>query len=196
MDLFEVETAFKDIVVLQTVLEEVKNRSLPLYHRLISLTKNEDKRFYVFFNEFRMETYVSRNEGETINDRNDRAVRRSVTWYGEHLKKAMGSKAVITPSIVMISDDRDCLEKAKAEGLSAYSLYDYVSGLDNADDLIDMATTGKGRRSIGGQAELIYPEVRLSIFLTICNVWLTVPVLLHVKDAHRNQSRHAPSRHF
>lgn len=60
MDLFEVETAFHDVIVLQTVLEEVKNRSLPLYHRLISLTKNEGKRFYVFFNEFRQETYVSR----------------------------------------------------------------------------------------------------------------------------------------
>jgi exosome complex exonuclease DIS3/RRP44 len=50
MDLFEVENAFKDIIVLQIVLEEVKNRSLPLYHRLVNLTKNEDKLFYVFFN--------------------------------------------------------------------------------------------------------------------------------------------------
>ena len=81
MDLFEVETAFKDVVVLQTVLEEVKNRSLPLYHRLVSLTKNEDKRFYVFFNEFRMETFVERGPSESINDRNDRAVRQGVSWY-------------------------------------------------------------------------------------------------------------------
>ena len=44
MDLFEVETAFYDVIVLQTVLEEVKNRSLPLYHRLVALTKNEGKR--------------------------------------------------------------------------------------------------------------------------------------------------------
>jgi hypothetical protein len=73
MDLFEIETAFHDVIVLQTVLEEVKNRSLPLYHRLIALTKNEGKRFYVFFNEFRQETHVSRDAGETINDRNDRA---------------------------------------------------------------------------------------------------------------------------
>jgi hypothetical protein len=66
MDLFEVETAFHDVIVLQTVLEEVKNRSLPLYHRLIALTKNEGKRFYVFFNEFRQETHVARDAGETI----------------------------------------------------------------------------------------------------------------------------------
>lgn len=120
MDLFEVETAFKDVIVLQTVLEEVKNRSLPLYHRLVSLTKNEDKRFYVFFNEFRMETYVARDSGETINDRNDRAVRKAVAWYHEHLQQAV-KEASKCPSIVMISDDRDCLRKAKAEKISGLS---------------------------------------------------------------------------
>jgi exosome complex exonuclease DIS3/RRP44 len=120
MDLFEVETAFKDVIVLQTVLEEVKNRSLPLYHRLVSLTKNEDKRFYVFFNEFRMETYVTRESGESINDRNDRAVRRAVAWYHEHLQQAV-KKVSKCPAIVMISDDRDCLRKAKAEKIVAFS---------------------------------------------------------------------------
>lgn len=120
MDLFEVETAFKDVIVLQTVLEEVKNRSLPLYHRLVSLTKNEDKRFYVFFNEFRMETYVTRESGESINDRNDRAVRRAVAWYHEHLQQAV-KKASKCPAIVMISDDRDCLRKAKVEKIVALS---------------------------------------------------------------------------
>lgn len=121
MDLFEIGTAFTDVIVLQTVLEEVKNRSLPLYHRLVSLTKNEDKRFYVFFNEFRMETYVARDPGETINDRNDRAVRRSVSWYSEHLKTVIGKKSQRCPTIVMISDDRDNLRKAKAEAISGLS---------------------------------------------------------------------------
>ena len=122
MDLFEVETAFHDVIVLQTVLEEVKNRSLPLYHRLISLTKNEDKRFYVFFNEFRMETYVVRNPGESINDRNDRAVRKAVQWYSEHLQRAVKSrKNAKAPAVVMLSDDRENLQKAKAERVTALS---------------------------------------------------------------------------
>jgi exosome complex exonuclease DIS3/RRP44 len=122
MDLFEVETAFHDVVVLQTVLEEVKNRSLPLYHRLIALTKNEGKRFYVFFNEFRRETHVARGDGETINDRNDRAVRKAVEWYNRHLIEAVAAKskqARRVPSVVMITDDRDNLRKAKAENIPA-----------------------------------------------------------------------------
>src|ERR1700712_4215893 len=116
MDLFEVDNAFKDVIVLQIVLEEVKNRSLPLYHRLVSLTKNEDKRFYVFFNEFRAETYVTRNAGETINDRNDRAVRRAVSWYADHLATSARKKTKC-PTIVMIIDDRDNLRKSKSEGI-------------------------------------------------------------------------------
>lgn len=122
MDLFEVETAFQDVIVLQTVLEEVKNRSLPLYHRLIALTKNEGKRFYVFFNEFRQETHVPRNTGETINDRNDRAVRKAVEWYNQHIKKAVAArskKQTRIPTVIMITDDRDNLRKAEAEGVPA-----------------------------------------------------------------------------
>lgn len=122
MDLFELETAFHDIIVLQTVLEEVKNRSLPLYHRLIALTKNEGKRFYVFFNEFRQETYVARDAGETINDRNDRAVRKAVQWYNQHLVAAVAAKskkAKRVPSVVMITNDRENLQKAKREKIPA-----------------------------------------------------------------------------
>jgi exosome complex exonuclease DIS3/RRP44 len=156
MDLFEVENSFKDVVVLQTVLEEVKNRSLPLYHRLVALTKNDDKRFYVFFNDFRQETYVDRGQGETINDRNDRAVRKAVSWYAAHLKTSIRKKATY-PAIVMISDDRDNLRKSKAEGIHALSLSAYVSDLDNADRLLDMITEGRERRP-DTAAQNIYPE--------------------------------------
>lgn len=122
MDLFEVETAFHDVIILQTVLEEVKNRSLPLYHRLIALTKNEGKRFYVFFNEFRQETHVARDVGETINDRNDRAVRKAVQWYNHHIMEAVAArsnKQKRVPTVVMITDDKDNLRKAETEGIPA-----------------------------------------------------------------------------
>ncbi|PNS21076.1 Exosome complex exonuclease dis3 [Sphaceloma murrayae] len=158
MDLIESETAFKDIIILQTVLEEVKNRSLPLYHRLISLTKNEDKRFYVFFNEFRSETYVVRNAGETINDRNDRAVRVATAWYKSHIKSAAAARGSSRcPAIVMLSDDRENLRKAKAEGLDCASLRQYVEGLPDADRLLDMVSEGREKREVK-PGDLLYPE--------------------------------------
>lgn len=161
MDLFEQNSAFYDVIILQTVLEELRNRSLPIYNRLIGLTKSEDKRFYVFFNEFRLETYVAREQGETINDRNDRAVRQAVKWYGEHLQHAVkgSSKTKICPSIVMLSDDKENLRKAKAEKLSACSLKEYVSGLDDANRLLDMISASReGQEARSAKVQLLYPE--------------------------------------
>ncbi|KAF2002837.1 RNB-domain-containing protein [Amniculicola lignicola CBS 123094] len=162
MDLFEVETAFHDVIVLQTVLEEVKNRSLPLYHRLIALTKNEGKRFYVFFNEFRMETHVQRDPGETINDRNDRAVRKAVQWYNQHITEAVAArskKSKRIPSVIMITDDRDNLRKANAEQIPGSTLSNFVAGLENADELLDMISAAQERREVrSSKPEVFYPE--------------------------------------
>lgn len=161
MDLFEVETSFHDVIVLQTVLEEVKNRSLPLYHRLIALTKNEGKRFYVFFNEFRQETHIARDQGETINDRNDRAVRRAVQWYNQHITDAVASrskKQTRIPTVIMITDDRDNLRKAKAENVPGVTLSDFVSGLENSDELLDMISAAQEQREVRSKKpEVFYP---------------------------------------
>lgn len=151
LDAFEQTSAFYDVIILQTVLEELRNRSLPLYNRLVGLTKSEEKRFYVFFNDFRLETYVVRDSGESINDRNDRAVRRAVKWYAEHLAKAVkaaGGKGNKVPAVVMISDDKENLKKAKKDGIEACSLQDYVQGLENADQLLDMISAAKEGREI------------------------------------------------
>jgi exosome complex exonuclease DIS3/RRP44 len=160
MDLFEAEGVLQDVIVLQTVLEEVRNRSLPLYHRLISLTKNEDKRFYIFFNDFRLESYVQREPGESINDRNDRAVRKGCAWYQEHLSKAVKrQKSARCPVVVMLSDDRDNVRKAKLEGISASNLQDYVSSLPDADRLLDMVAASREQRAVrDDKAKNLYPE--------------------------------------
>ncbi|RYO98530.1 hypothetical protein DL764_007065 [Monosporascus ibericus] len=158
MDLFEQSSAFYDVVILQTVLEELRNRSLPLYNRLIGLTKSEDKRFYVFFNEFRLETYVAREQDESINDRNDRAVRQAVKWYNEHLAVLKGKKKL--PVVVMLTDDRGNLEKASKEGVPAITLRDYVSGLEDAERLLDMIaeTQERGVSRDKKTADFLYAE--------------------------------------
>ena len=161
MDLFEQASGFYDVIILQTVLEELRNRSLPLYNRVIGLTKSDDKHFYVFFNDFRQETYVVREQGETINDRNDRAVRRAVSWYGEHLYQSIKSskRTILCPTIIMLSDDKENLRKAKAEKLSACSLAQYVSGLDDADRLLGMINASRqSQESKGTAAEQLYPD--------------------------------------
>ncbi len=155
MDLFEEPNHFRDVIVLQTVLEELKNRSLPLYNRLMSLTQSEDKRFYLFFNEFRSETAVRRAEGETINDRNDRAVRDATAWYTAHLAQVTKKP----PTIVMITNDQENRKRAKKERVSALSLREYVGGLEDADRLLDMITqSAESQEARAAQGELFYPE--------------------------------------
>lgn len=162
MDLFEHTGAFYDVIILQTVLEELRNQSLPLYNRLLSLIKTDEKRFYLFFNEFRMETHVRRGPEESINDRNDRAVRRVASWYEEHLRASAkkSKKEKSTPAMVVITDDKDSIRKAKAENVTALSLADYVAGLEDSEKLLDMISEAKEARDTKGSArgELFYPE--------------------------------------
>ena len=53
MDLIESANFNPPILLLQTVMEEVRHRSLPLFNRLRALTKTEGKKVWVFYNEYR-----------------------------------------------------------------------------------------------------------------------------------------------
>lgn len=50
LDIME-HPAMKDVIVLQTVREEVKHLSLPVYNRLNAILADKNKRFYMFANE-------------------------------------------------------------------------------------------------------------------------------------------------
>ena len=161
MDLFEQKVGFYDIIVLQTVLEELRNRSLPLYNRVVGLTRSDDKHVYVFFNDFHRETYVLREKAESINDRNDRAVRRAVKWYSDHLQEAIKASKTKKqcPTIIMLTDDRENLKKAKLDEITACTLSNYVSGLDDADRLLDMITVSRDvQEARTTAAEQFYPD--------------------------------------
>ena len=53
MDVIESSHFKTPIILLQTVLEEVRHRSLPLFNRLKALMKMDEKRTWIFYNEFR-----------------------------------------------------------------------------------------------------------------------------------------------
>lgn len=135
IDLLENMQCFFDVIIPQTVLEEVKNRSFPIYQRVRGLVKSEDKRFVVFHNEFNESTYITREANETINDRNDRAIRKVCSWYDSHLNKDNSKKQI---KIIFVCNDVDNRNKAKKEGIDARSLSDYIEDLNNADDLRDL----------------------------------------------------------
>lgn len=157
--MLEHKNAFYDVIVLQTVLEEVRNQSIPLYNRLRALASSQDKRFYVFHNDFRQETFIERLPDETINDRNDRAVRVACKWYKAHLLDAVSGSVSKAPDIVMISNDRENLEKAKRDEIACCTIREYLEALEDSDELLDMISAiDEGHDLKGKKSELLYPE--------------------------------------
>ncbi|GJE98679.1 RNB-domain-containing protein [Phanerochaete sordida] len=142
MDLIESNLFTPPIIVLQTVMEEVRHRSLPLYNRLKALLKADDKQTWVFYNEFRSETAVVREEDESPNDRNDRGIRKATSWYNTHLSLARppirGQPKPTLPDVVLLTDDAANRQKAEKEGIKCMSVRNYVEGSKKSSELLDL----------------------------------------------------------
>ncbi|MCO5559324.1 hypothetical protein L7F22_012921 [Adiantum nelumboides] len=123
--------SFTNVIILQTVLDEVRHRSLQLYNRLTTLIREPEQHFWVFWNDFSAETATVREANESPNDRNDRAIRQAVKWYAGHFR-------VASLNVVMLSDDVANVAKAKADGILALPVREYVEGMANAPQLLDL----------------------------------------------------------
>ncbi|KAJ9101817.1 hypothetical protein QFC21_003156 [Naganishia friedmannii] len=174
MDLLAALPAAIPLVLPSTTLAEVRHRSLPLYNRLQQLISEEDRHVWVFWNEQRRETatkveYASavedadiadedENEAaeqeesgggksrESVNDRNDRAIRLTLQFYNSHLMSQPKPRGSSHPQLILLTDDRANRTKAQDMGLSATSARDYVEGLPEElkVKLIDLVATGSG----------------------------------------------------
>ncbi|CAO1624165.1 unnamed protein product [Sympodiomycopsis kandeliae] len=173
--------SFLNVIVLQTVLEEVRHRSLPLYNRLMDIVKDsqhaarmgrsdnpqESRRWWVYYNDFARSTAITADEGESPNDRNDRAIRTAVKWYSSHLKSTTSSKSASSASpldVILLSDDVDNVTKARANGLPSMSVREYVTGMHNSEKLLDLvsarsssSSSSSAGQSKGGPPGVLYP---------------------------------------
>ncbi|KAL7418616.1 exosome catalytic subunit dis3 [Cryptotrichosporon argae] len=142
IDLLLALPASLPLIVPSTVIRETRHRSLPLHNRLQSLIQDEDRVVWVWWNEEQRETAAASLEvaGETINDRNDRAIRQTLHFYLSHLAASTSTP----PQLVLLTDDRRNRELAASEGLAAISTRDYVDGLKGEvrDRLVDLVVGG------------------------------------------------------
>uniref|UniRef100_A0A182WAH3 Protein DIS3 homolog n=1 Tax=Anopheles minimus TaxID=112268 RepID=A0A182WAH3_9DIPT len=135
MDLLE-ESAIQNVIILHTVLDEVKHRSSVIYKRLRAILSNPERKFYTFVNEHHKDTYVERMPGESANDRNDRMIRTASQWYEKHLHQEKGKKPRVR--IVMLSDDADNRAKATELGVNTCSCAEYMNAAkENYVHLLD-----------------------------------------------------------
>jgi exosome complex exonuclease DIS3/RRP44 len=135
------------VIILQTVLGELKNRSTAVYQRIKELILEPTKKFFIFCNEHHKETFVPKEPDETINDRNDRAIRTAVAWYQSHYASA---------SFFLLTDDVENRKKATDAGLYAFSIRNYVEKLHDFPDIVDLVA-GKGDE-VDEANEFSYPE--------------------------------------
>lgn len=142
-------SAVKDIIVCSTVLEEVKKNNSSAYQRLRALCANADKRFFVFANEHHRETAVEAVDGESPNDRNDRALRVATRWYGERVPQDK------TP-VILLTNDVANRSAAVAEGLRAMGVMSYCRTLRQdareLQDLVAAAAAGEDEAADGAAA--------------------------------------------
>lgn len=148
IDILENPKCFYDVIVPQIVLEEVKNRSMPIYTRLRALVSGDQKRFYVFHNSFHRETHLERKRGESSNDFNDRAIRRVSEWYTSHLNGF---------PCILVSNDRAMVKIAEESGIITLSLDAYVSEYGDTTLMDLVASTNEVSRDRGNEREKNYP---------------------------------------
>jgi hypothetical protein len=64
------------------------------------------------------DTYIEREPGEKVNDRNDRAIRLSVAWYESHLMPSQADRRKgDRVRVILLTDDAENKRKAENDGL-------------------------------------------------------------------------------
>ncbi|KAJ1921532.1 exosome catalytic subunit dis3 [Mycoemilia scoparia] len=126
-----------DVIVLGTVLEELKGLSMAVYSRVRSIVSNHGaiRRWFVFSNEHHRETFVDREKDESPNDRNDRAIRVATKWYNTHLKERYGISAL------MLTDDANNRKLATESGIPTEGVKDYLETFVDHPELIEMMSS-------------------------------------------------------
>lgn len=165
MDLLERSSEpFRCIVVLQTVLNEVRHQNLSLYRRLKALMADESRELLFFANEHHRAVCTTRLKEESPNDRNDRAIRVAAAWLQSQL--AGGAEG---GGVLLLTNDRACRAAARASGTESETIHahvrsfgsQYVELMDllaaEATDADESASSGTPSRPEGAPASSMHP---------------------------------------
>eukprot|EP01041_Mallomonas_annulata_P005740 gene5740-11608_t len=147
------------IIILQTVLQEIRHLNISIFHRLCALLNNETKQFLFYPNELSLDTDAHRKFKETINDANDRAIRVASTYFQSLLKDTDNdnSNSNTNGTILLITNDKDNLKKALEEGLICLNMKQYISKyIDQYPELLDLLAADSSNFQI--KCKAIFPS--------------------------------------
>uniref|UniRef100_A0A8D3C135 Exosome complex exonuclease RRP44 n=1 Tax=Scophthalmus maximus TaxID=52904 RepID=A0A8D3C135_SCOMX len=150
------DPVIRNVIILQTVLQEVRHRSAPVYKRLKDVLHEKEKHFYTFTNEHHRETFIDREPGESANDRNDRAIRVAAKWYSQHLKTFECDKDGL--KVVLLTNDQGNKQKAEESGLLVYKCEEYIKSLIANPELVDRLALSNDDKNEIGSSKVLFPE--------------------------------------
>uniref|UniRef100_A0A3Q1EBU8 Protein DIS3 homolog n=1 Tax=Acanthochromis polyacanthus TaxID=80966 RepID=A0A3Q1EBU8_9TELE len=148
------DAVIRNVIILQTVLQEVRHRSAPVYKRLKDIIHEKEKHFYTFTNEHHRETFIEREPGETANDRNDRAIRVAAKWYSQHLKTSESDTDGL--KVVLLTNDQGNKQKAEESGLLVYKFEEYIKSLTANPELVDHLALSNDNKITS--SKVLFPE--------------------------------------
>lgn len=139
MDIIEDDQFGSNTVLLQTVMNRVRNKSLNIYSRVKQMmSASPHRNFFIFINDHHQQTYSARNPGESIEDYHHRMIIQACAWYLEHWSKFISA-------VVLLS----CKEETKQEylkianiingpkSLLVFTLREYVQALKKNNEIVD-----------------------------------------------------------
>uniref|UniRef100_A0A1A8MX30 Exosome complex exonuclease RRP44 n=1 Tax=Nothobranchius pienaari TaxID=704102 RepID=A0A1A8MX30_9TELE len=146
----------RNVIILQTVLQEVRHRSAPVHKRLKDIIHEKEKHFYTFTNEHHRETFVERQPGESANDRNDRAIRVAVKWYSKHLQTLESGPDGL--KVVLLTNDQGNKQKAEENGMVAFKFEEYIKSLLANPELVDLLALSNDDKNEITSSKVLFPE--------------------------------------
>eukprot|EP01038_Epipyxis_sp_PR26KG_P006749 gene6749-9246_t len=122
------------VVVTQTVLQELKHLNISVFRRLNSLIANDTKFFIFFANEVAQETISIREDGESMNDANDRAIVQAALYFHNALSGC--------GDLIFITNDVANQKRAQNSGLISMTMKTFVEKyLDLYPELMDLVAS-------------------------------------------------------
>ncbi|KAM4592060.1 exosome complex exonuclease RRP44 [Odontesthes bonariensis] len=150
------DPVIRNVIILQTVLQEVRHRSAPVYKRLKDIIHEKEKHFYTFTNEHHRETFIEREPGESANDRNDRAIRVAVKWYSQHLKTLESDTDGL--KVVLLTNDQGNKQKAEDNDLLVFKFEEYIKSLIANPELVDRLALSTDDKNEITSSKVLFPE--------------------------------------
>uniref|UniRef100_A0A3Q1B7D0 Protein DIS3 homolog n=1 Tax=Amphiprion ocellaris TaxID=80972 RepID=A0A3Q1B7D0_AMPOC len=154
------DAVIRNVIILQTVLQEVRHRSAPVYKRLKDIIHEKEKHFYTFTNEHHRETFIEREPGESANDRNDRAIRVAAKWYSQHLKTSESDTDGL--KVVLLTNDQGNKQKAEESGLlylfTCILVEEYIKSLTANPELVDRLALSNDDKNEITSSKVLFPE--------------------------------------